>query len=64
MSAKVVTTGFANKSVKWTSSEDTIKVDEFGTVKIPANTELTEVTITATSIYDDSVRGTAKITIV
>lgn len=64
LSATVVTTGFANKSVKWTSSEESIKVDEFGTVKIPADTKLTRVTITATSIYDGSVSGTATITIV
>ena len=64
LSAKVVTTGFANKSVAWSSSVEGIKVDEFGNVQIPSDATADTVTITATSIYDNSVTGTATLTIV
>lgn len=63
LSATVVTTGFANKSVAWSSSVEGIKVDEMGNVQIPADATAETVTITATSIYDSSVTGTATLTI-
>lgn len=63
LSATVVTTGFANKSVSWSSSVEGITVDENGNVQIPSDAEAETVTITATSIYDNSVSGTATITI-
>lgn len=64
LSATVETTGFANKSVRWVSTQDDIKVDEFGNVKIPADTALERVDILAISIFDDNVNATASITIV
>lgn len=64
LDAIVTTTGFANKSVVWSSSVDGIKVSNEGLVQIPSDTSEESVTITATSVYDNSVTGTATITIV
>lgn len=64
LSAEVVTTGLANKSVTWSSSVEDIKVLADGTVQIPSTTSVETVTITATSIFDPSVSGTSVITIV
>ena len=64
LTATVVTEGFANKAVAWSSSDETVKVNSRGEVFIPADaTSETEITITATSIYDNSVTGTATITV-
>jgi hypothetical protein len=64
LSAEVVTTGLANKSVTWSSSVEDIKVLADGTVQIPSTTSAETVTITAKSIFDPSVSGTSVITIV
>lgn len=75
LSAVVVATGFANKSVVWdvTSVEDSssqaiadsgVSVDINGKVHIPATlTTGDEITITATSIFDSTKSNTAVITI-
>ena len=65
LSAIVEVTGFANKAVVWSSSdENTATVDSKGLVNVSADaTPASTVTITATSVYDSSVSGTATITV-
>lgn len=67
LSATVTTTGFANKAVTWsvdsTAAAAGVKIDERGILTIPANTELTGVTVTATSVYKPTVYDTLSVTI-
>lgn len=68
LSAVVATAGFANKAVQWSVSGDAgdtgATVDLNGLVRIPADaTSASEIEITATSIYDPTVSGTATITV-
>lgn len=74
LNAKVVAVGMANKAVQWSvekSDGDTEKskvtVDQKGNVTIPSDYELGEgenqITIRATSIYDDEKYGEASITV-
>ena len=69
LSASVVTVGFANKAVTWsvvdsTTSEavDGVTIDESGLLKV-ASTVANDLTftVTATSVYDSTVSGTATI---
>jgi len=72
MSAAVVTTGFANKAVIW-SVDDTsaglgVTITQNGLLKVPADVESTigsetEITVTATSVYDSTVSDDATITV-
>ena len=66
--AEVVTTGFANKAVTWsvdaTSEADNISIDENGLLTIPTTATTESVTVTATSIFDDTKSGTAAVTVV
>lgn len=67
LSAVVVTTGFANKAVAWSvdadALEDGVKIDSTGHLTIPADATVETITVTATSIYDNTVTGTATITV-
>lgn len=67
LSATVVTTGFANKAVTWSvdsaAAADGVKISESGKLQIPSGASVTSVTVTATSIYDNTVTGTATITV-
>lgn len=67
LSAEVVTANFAPKAVEWESDTEGVTVDAHGVVTVSADfvqgVADTEVTITATSVYDDEVTGTATITI-
>lgn len=62
LSANVVTTNFAPKSVTWTVNSEYATVDNSGKVTVlstaPASTRIT---VTATSTYDTSKKGTATI---
>ena len=68
LTATVVTTGFANKAVIW-SVDDTSKaagvtITQGGVLKVPANVESnTEITVTATSVYDSTKTNTATVTV-
>ena len=64
MSANVVTTGFANKAVKWTINSENAKISQSGLLSVPSDFEGNSITVTATSIYDEEVSGTATITVV
>ena len=68
LSATVATTGFANKAVIWsvddTSAAAGVTITAAGVLTVPASVASdTEITVTATSVYDDSVTGTATITV-
>lgn len=67
LSAAVATTGFANKAVHWavdsTSEAGGVTISDDGYLKIPTGyTQASTVTVTATSIFDKTVSGTATIT--
>lgn len=62
--ATVVTSDFAPKSVVWSVDDDTkATVDQSGKVTIMADAEAGTVTVTATSTFDPTKKGTATITI-
>lgn len=68
LSANVETTGFANKAVVWSISSsvegmDVVTISADGTLKVPSTAPSGELTVTATSVYDNSVTGTATITV-
>lgn len=67
LSAAVVTTGITNKAVEWsvdsTSATDGVTIDQSGVLTVPSDATVTEITVTATSIYDSTVTGTATITV-
>lgn len=65
LSATVVTTGFANKAVSWsvdsTAAADGVTIDQDGTLHVPSDAESVSITVTAKSIFDSTVTGTATI---
>lgn len=68
LSANVETTGFANKAVVWSISSsvegmNVVTISADGTLKVPRTAPSGELTVTATSVYDNSVTGTATITV-
>ena len=67
LKAVVTTTGFANKAVTYsvdsTSKADDVTIDNNGLLKVPADASVESITVTATSVFDTSVTGTATITV-
>ena len=68
LKASVVTTGFANKAVLWSVDNDAkalgVEITQAGKLKVPATVESnTEITVTATSVYDNTKSNTATITV-
>lgn len=64
LSAIVSTTGFAPKTVTWSSNNEGVTVDASGNVKVNKDVSSeTEVIIKATSTYDTSKEGTCTITV-
>lgn len=65
MTATVETTGFVNKAVVWSLSEEAqATIDSKGHLVINSDaTPASTITVTATSVYDNSVTGTATITV-
>lgn len=67
LKAVVTTTGFANKAVAWSvdssSKADGVTISDNGLLKVPSDVSVESITVTATSIYDNSVTGTASITV-
>ena len=65
LSAAVVTTGFAPQTVTWSSADETVAtVNADGVVTVLADaTTADTVVITATSTYDNTITGTATITV-
>lgn len=63
LSAEVVVTGFAPKSVIWTIASADAEKAKISAEGVVTGLSAGEVTVTATSTYDDSITGTATITI-
>lgn len=66
MSANVVTTNFAPKSVVWTvtgGADAATTIDIYGNLHVSENETATTLTVTATSTFDDTKTGTATITV-
>ena len=64
LSASVVTVGFANKAVKWSIPETAgVSINADGLLKVSSEASTGDLVVTATSVYDESVTGTATITI-
>lgn len=63
LSALANTAYFAPASVTWSSSDDGVTVTAGGLVTVGKGASTGDVTITATSTYDDEVYGTATITV-
>lgn len=67
LSANVVTTGFANKAVTWSvdssAKADGVTINESGKLQIPTTASVESITVTATSVYDNTKSGTATITV-
>lgn len=65
--ATVTTTGITNKAVVYsvdeTSLADGVTINESGVLKVPANATVKSITVTATSVYDSTVSGTATVTV-
>lgn len=69
MSAEVTAAYFANKAVTWSLDDTTVtdgkcSIDENGLLKIGSSTAVDSITVTATSVYNTSVTGTATISVV
>ena len=62
LSAEVTTTNFASKAVVWSSSDENVTVDSGGNVVVGQSAGAS-VTITATSVFDSSKKGTCTLTI-
>ena len=64
LSATVVTANFAPQTVVWSTETEGVTVSASGNVTVGANvTSATEITVTATSVYDSTVSGSATITV-
>ena len=64
LSVKVDTTNFASQAVNWSVNTDNVTVSKNGFVTIGNDVAKgTEITVTATSVYDDTKSGTATITV-
>ena len=63
LSVSVDTTNFAPKDVIWSSSAEDVEVSASGIVKVKADATSPTATITATSKYDSTKKGTCTITI-
>lgn len=62
--ATVTTSYFASKAVKWTTNNEAVTISAEGIAYIPADVPNgTVITVTATSVYDDTKTATATITV-
>ncbi len=63
LSAVVATTGFANKAVAWSVTDTLATINQEGVLKVDASHTAGTITVTATSIYDNTKSATATITV-
>ena len=65
--ANVSTDGITNKSVQWTvdssASADGVTINASGLLTVPSDASVEKITVTATSIYDNTKTGTATVTV-
>ena len=66
-SATVTKTGNASEVVTWsvdeTSATDGATISSSGLLTVPADATVEEITVTATSVFDDTKSGTKKVTV-
>lgn len=63
LNAAVVTEGFAPKSVVWTINSKLSTITQNGLLSVGADETASTITVTATSTFDDTKKGTATITV-
>ena len=63
LNAVVVAESFAPKSVVWSVNSNLSSVNSYGLLTVGANETATELTVTATSTFDDTKSGTSTITV-
>lgn len=67
LTAVVDVEGITNKSVIWsvdsTSEADGVKINQEGKLQVPSNATVSTITVTATSVYNNTKSGTATITV-
>lgn len=67
LTADVEVTGITNKAVLWsvdeTSTGQGVTINANGLLQVPSTTEATSITVTATSVFDNTKTGTATITV-
>lgn len=67
LTATTVVTGVTNKAVLWSVDSDSaskgVSITQSGLLKVASNSTATRITVTATSIYDNTKSGTATITV-
>ena len=61
--ANVTTTGFAPMAVNWSINSELSTIDSSGNLKVSANETAGSITVTATSVFNPSVSGTATVTV-
>lgn len=65
--ATVTATGFANKAVTWSVDTDAatakVEINEQGVLYVPATAAVESITVTAKSVFNTSVTGTATVTV-
>lgn len=66
-SAEVLTKGFANKSVTWDINEEAkeagVKINSKGVLTTPKDLSINQISVTATSIFDNTKQATAVVTV-
>ena len=67
LTATVTSAGFANKAVTWsvdsTAAADDVTIDVNGLLRVPSDASVESITVTAKSVFNTSVTGTATITV-
>lgn len=63
MSATVATTGLATTGVTWSVNSEISSINAQGLLTVPSTETATTLTVTATSMYDNTKTGTGKITV-
>lgn len=65
--ATVTASGFANKAVTWSVDDDAatakVEINEQGILYVPATASVESITVTAKSVFNTSVTGTASVTV-
>lgn len=63
LSAEITGTGFVNKNVKWSINSELSSISSTGMLSVSSAETATTITVTATSIEDSTISGTATITV-
>lgn len=63
LNATVETTGFAPKSVVWTVNSELSTISQNGLLTVGVNETAASLTVTATSTFDETITGTATVTV-